>query len=248
MASNARHVVGLLHSLALGGFAWIAIRTLINISIRDWPRHIFSDPWATATLADWIAGLPLILTHIWSAETSPAAMIWTIAILVIGNAATMLYGMYRVWTNETVTEALLPADTVELAGAQRTSSSGGVRALQVLTGLAFALYVVFGIRALVVEDFTVGYAYITRNGWPLTQYVNTLLGQLFAVGYIGTREAATDNGSLATAAAWILAVVLFGNAATCVYLILALQSAPTVANGILGRHPVTTRGGYIALS
>lgn len=244
MTSNAGHALGAIHGLLLIGLALVALRSWMATSILKWPEHIFSDPWATAAFTNFVAGLPLILAHVWTTFESPAAALaWSAGIVVLGHAVTMLYGMVRVWNHETVHEALLP-ERVGLPTEQQQQVSGAARTLQVITGLALALYSIFGIRALIVEDQRVGYAYVTRNYWPLTLFLNTAVGEIFSAVYIAVREGTTGNGSVAVALAWILAIVLFGNAATCVYLIVALNSARSIHDAVLGRYPVGTRGGY----
>jgi hypothetical protein len=80
-----------------------------QLNLIDSLRSIAADPWGAVTLLDLYTGLLVFATWIFCVERSKGvAMLWTLALLGLGNFATVAYLFIRTFRVETPHDMLFP--------------------------------------------------------------------------------------------------------------------------------------------
>jgi Protein of unknown function (DUF1475) len=88
-----------------GSFFWAGSQANIIVSLAA----IFKDPWGAVTFLDLYAGLGVVAAWIFFVERQKwVAAIWTVALLLLGNFATILYLLIRSFRVKEPRQILLP--------------------------------------------------------------------------------------------------------------------------------------------
>lgn len=86
----------------------LIVASVMQESLMDGLRHVWSRRWGVTTLVDLYAGLFVVAAWMIAVEGRiRRAAPWIAGLLVVGNLATVVYLLVRSWRRDTVRAAML---------------------------------------------------------------------------------------------------------------------------------------------
>lgn len=192
-----------------------------DISQSVWAVVVFFD----ASFGAIFAVYYLFLRNGPSVACIPArlfAFIWPF----ISNFALLWYVAYMILLHKDLRAALIPHSIAAANGYVPMRTQRNRRTAQIVAVIATLLLVVIialNVNAMRYEPFNTAWTKLltNQNKWITFTNADSLAGLLFTAIYIIERE----GGPSTTSVLWAVAVLMLGNAVTCIYVILmALQA------------------------
>ncbi|PXF49601.1 hypothetical protein BWQ96_00671 [Gracilariopsis chorda] len=202
----------------------------LETSLLNAPQDISQSGWAVVIFFDASFGAVFAVYYLFvrngpSVACIPAklfAFLWPF----ISNFALLWYVAYMILLHKDLRSALIPYSTAEANGQVPMRTQRNRRTAQIVASIAsflFFVIVVLDINAMRYESFSTAWTKLlsNQNKWITFTYADSLAGLLFTAIYIIERE----GGPSPTSVLWAVALLVLGNAVTCVYVFLmALQA------------------------
>lgn len=217
--------------LATVGFALFVslVQTVRASPLSEGISGIGESPWALSALADYFVGACFAALYVYLRNGSSVFClpnkVFAFVFPFIGNFALLWYVAYLIVKAKDVTSGLLPL-AVETPGVvevdmrssrtQKQNKSIGVVFFVLL--LWFAAVCFWASQRQSLQE---GYRVLKTVKWAGFTFIDNLTGILFTVVFIIVREGEVN----CITSLWILGLIFFGNAPTCLYVIHLTQQA-----------------------
>lgn len=228
LAPSPRHekaVKAFILSLFLSAVGLALFLQLIN-TFRTYPvseTKMFSSPWATSALADYIVGACFGAMFIYMRAGPSFLFIPPQALALMypfmGNFVLLWYAAFLLMLAKHPEKAFLPRE--EGSAMTAVNDKGRTRFIAGLFSALLLFFVGVCVFAFVTEDLQQGYRTIRNDPWSLFTFADNLAGILFTATFVVIREGGLSGSS----SLWILAFALLGNAPTCIYILLVTNEA-----------------------
>lgn len=211
------YAVGLLQLVSVG-FA------LTHVPLQVGWDKMLASPWSVTALVDYLVGVAFGMVVLWLLDGPPLlylpGRVWAFAYPLLGNVALLTYAAFLLTWCKSATAALLPATyrlpTAEPCHRRRTSALG-VLFFTLLVG--FIGVCVWAMSAQTLDE---GWRHLTADVWSAVTFIDNLAGLVFTLAFVVLRE---GGGVHRRMVVWTVALLLFGNGATCLYVLLVVQKS-----------------------
>ena len=183
---------------------------------------LFKRPWIIVTVGDYFVGMCFSVMYLYLRDGPSFAWIPSkiiaFLLLIFGNFILMWYAAYLLIVSGSFVEAYLPRTDQQYIGSRNSVKSRVV-------SVVFTVLLVFGVGVLLwascLQTIPEGTKDVLARKYSRLLLGSDLMGIGFALSYVIVRE-----GSLScTVLLWILGFVVFGNTATCLYIVLMALEA-----------------------
>lgn len=201
--------------LSIVQFVWF-VETWRHESFLVGIGAILSSPWSVVTFLDYFLGTVFITVYLWALDGPPflgvPGRFIAIINLFVGRFVVLGYTGYLLMTSETIGKALLPEPSS--AQPERPSS------VKAVFTILLAIFVASCVWAAFVQPLGEGGSQIMSHPWSSLTLFDNLTGIFFSAVVIMKREA-----TALARCTWLLALIVFGNGATALYVILVAKHA-----------------------
>lgn len=202
-------------------FILVSFSEFRDKSFSGWATALQTSPWGVTIIADYILGAMFAAVFIWVRDGAPLFCIPSKVMAVlcpfVGSPLVLLYMAVMVVRAKSVAQAFLPRGN---AGGRRGvfhepgNKRGSVGVVILFAGLLVMFAGVIW-RAFAMQRLEDGWRDLRTVGYHYMTFWDNLIGLLLPFVVVVMR----GWGNWAEVAGWVVGLVLSGNGASCVYMI-----------------------------